>query len=60
MAELFIKLIEDVGVDFSVQNITDDIPVCMHVEAKYPSILQTLHILHSLNLALKSIALNVT
>ena len=33
MAELFIKLIEDVGVDFSVQ---DNIPICMHVEAKYP------------------------
>ena len=36
MAELFIKLIEDVGDDFSVQTITDNIHVCMHVEAKYP------------------------
>ena len=36
MAELFIKLIQDVGVDFSVQTITDNILVCMHVEAKYP------------------------
>ena len=36
MAELFIKLIEDVGVDFSMQTIIDNIPVCMHVEAKYP------------------------
>ena len=33
MAELFIKLIEDVGVEFSVQTVTDNIPVCMHVEA---------------------------
>jgi len=36
MAELFIKLIEDVGVEFSMQTITDNIPICMHVEAKYP------------------------
>ena len=36
MAEFFIKLIEYVCVDFSVQIITDNIPICMHVEAKYP------------------------
>ena len=36
MVELFIKLIEYVGVEFSVQTITDNIPICMHVEAKYP------------------------
>ena len=36
MAKMFIKFIEDVGVYFFVQTITDNIPVCMHVEAKYP------------------------
>ena len=40
MGELFIKVIEDVGVDSCVQIITDNAPVCkaagMIVEAKYP------------------------
>ena len=36
MAKFFIELIEDVGVEFSMQTITDNIPICMHVEAKYP------------------------
>ena len=47
MGELFIKVIEDVGVDSYVQNITDNAPVCkaagMIVEAKYPQVLDTLH-----------------
>jgi hypothetical protein len=62
--ELFIKFIEDVGVDSCVQIITDNAPICkaagMIVEAKYPQIFWTPCIVHSLNLALKSIALDVT
>jgi hypothetical protein len=42
MGELFIKVIEDVGVDSCVQIITDNAPVCkvagVIVEAKYPQI----------------------
>jgi hypothetical protein len=64
MGELFIKVIEDVGVDSCVQIITDNAPVCKFagiiVEAKYPQIFWTPCIVHSLNLALKSIASNVT
>ena len=63
MGELFIKIIEDVGVDSCVQIITDNAPVCkavsMIVEAKYPQIFWTPCIVHSLNLALKSIASDV-
>ena len=40
MGELFIKIIEDVGVDSCVQIITDNTPICkaagMIVESKYP------------------------
>ena len=43
MGELFIKVIEDVGVDPCVQIITNNVLVCkgagMIVEAKYPQIL---------------------
>jgi hypothetical protein len=64
MGELFIKVIEDVGVDSCVQIIIDNAPVCkatgMIVEAKYPQIFWTPCIVHSLNLALKSIASDVT
>jgi hypothetical protein len=64
MGELFIKVIEDVGVDSCVQIITDNALVCkatgMVVEAKYPQIFWTPCIVHSLNLALKSIASDVT
>jgi hypothetical protein len=63
MGELFIKVIEDVDVDSCVQIITDHAPVCkvvgMIVQAKYPQIFWMPCIVHSLNLALKSIALNV-
>ena len=42
MGELFIKVIEDVGVESCVQIITDNAPVCkdtsMIVEAKYPQV----------------------
>ena len=42
MGDLFIKIIEDVGVDTVVQIITDNAPVCkaagMIVEAKYPQV----------------------
>ena len=42
MGELFIKVIEDVGVESCVQIIMDNAPVCkvvgMLVEAKYPQI----------------------
>jgi hypothetical protein len=42
MGELFIKVIEDVGVDSCVQIITDNAPICkvagIIVEAKYPQI----------------------
>ena len=41
MGELFIKVIEDVGVDSSIQIMTDNAPICkatdMNVEAKYPT-----------------------
>jgi hypothetical protein len=64
MGELFIKVTEDVGVDSCVQIITDNAPVCkvvgMVVGAKYPQIFWTPCIVHSLNLALKSIASDVT
>ena len=60
MGELFIKVIEEVGVDSCVQIITDNAPVCkaagMIVETKYPQIFWTPCIVHSLNLAIKSIA----
>eukprot|EP00253_Pinus_taeda_P034875 PITA_34875 len=63
IGELFIKVIEDVGVDSCVQIITDNAPVCeaagMIVEAKYPQVFWTPCIVHSLNLALKSIASDV-
>ena len=63
MGELFIKIIEDVGVDSCVQIITDNALVCnvvgMIVEAKYPQVFWTPCIVHSLNLAIKSIASNV-
>ena len=53
MAELFIKVIEDVGVESCVQIITDNAPVCkvagMIVEAKYPQIFWTPSLVHSLN-----------
>ena len=42
MGGLFIRIIEDVGVDNVVQIITDNAPVCkaagMIVEAKYPQV----------------------
>ena len=42
MGDLFIKTIEEVGVDSCVQIITDNAPVCkvagMIVEAKYPQV----------------------
>jgi hypothetical protein len=64
MGELFVTVIEDVGVDSCVQIITDNAPVCkaasMVVEAKYPQIFWTPCIVHSLNLALKSIVSDVT
>ena len=60
---LFIKVIEDVGVDSCVQMIIDNGPVCkatgMIVEAKYPQVFWTPCIVHSLNLAIKSIASDV-
>ena len=55
MGELFIKVIEDVGVDSCVQIITDNAPICkdanMIVEAKYPQVFWTPCIVNSLNLA---------
>eukprot|EP00253_Pinus_taeda_P035917 PITA_35917 len=63
IGELFIKVIKDVGVDSCVQIITNNAPVCkavgMIVEAKYPQVFWTPCIVHSLNLALKSIASDV-
>eukprot|EP00253_Pinus_taeda_P025575 PITA_25575 len=63
MGELFIKVVEDVGVESCVQIITDNALVCkvagMIVEAKYPQVFWTPCIVHSLNLALKSIASDV-
>lgn len=63
MGELFIKVVEDVGVESCVQIITYNAPVCkaagMIVEAKYPQVFWTPCIVHSLNLALKSIASDV-
>ena len=42
MGELFIKTIEEVGIDSCVQIITDNAPVCkavgMFVENKYPQV----------------------
>jgi len=62
--KLFIKVIEDVGVDSCVQINTNNACVCkaggMVVEAKYTQIFWTSCIVHSLNLALKSIASDVT
>jgi hypothetical protein len=64
MGELFIKVIEDVGVDSCVQINPNNAHVCkvvgMIVEAKYPHIFWTPCIVHYLNLALKSIASDVT
>ena len=61
MGELFIKVIEDAGIEACVQIITDNTPICeatsMIVEAKYPQIFWTPCIIHSLNLALKYIVL---
>ena len=63
VGELFIKVIEDVGVDSCVQIITNNAPVgkvaSMIVEAKYPQVFWTPYIVHSLNLTLKSIASDV-
>lgn len=63
MGELFIKVIEYVGVDSCVKIITDNAPVCkdagMIVEARYPQVFWTPCIVHLLNLALKSIASDV-
>lgn len=64
MGELFIKVIEDVGIDSCVQIITDNAFVCkatsMTMETKYPQMFWTPYIVYSLNLALKSMASNVT
>ena len=64
MGELFVEVIEDVGVDACVQIITDNAHVCkatiMIVEAKYSHIFWAHCIVHSLNLARESIASNVT
>ena len=64
MGELFIKVIEDASVDSCVQIITDNAPVCkvvgMIVETKYPQVFWIHCIVHALNLALKSIDLDVT
>jgi hypothetical protein len=64
MGELFIKVIKDEGVDSCVQIITNNAPVCkvvgIIVEDKYPQIFWTPCIVHSLNLALKSITSYVT
>ena len=50
IGELFIKVIEDVGVDSCVQIIIDNAPVCkaagMIVEAKYPQVFWTPCIVH--------------
>jgi hypothetical protein len=47
MGDLFIKTIEEVGVDSCVQIITDNAPVCkaagMIVEAKYPQVCSFFH-----------------
>lgn len=63
MDDLFIKVIEDVGVDSCVQIVTDNAPVCkvvgMIVEAKYPQGFWTPCIVHFLNLALNTIASNL-
>ena len=63
MGELFLEVIEDVGVDSCVQIITYNAPVCkavgMIVEAKYPQIFWTPCIVHSFNLAIKSIGYDV-
>ena len=63
MGELFIRVVEEVGVDSCVQIITDNAPVCkaagMIVEAKYPQVFWTPCIVHSLNVAIKSIASDV-
>lgn len=52
MDELFIKIIEYVGVQACVQIITDNAPICkvvgMIVEAKYPQIFWKSCIVHSL------------
>eukprot|EP00253_Pinus_taeda_P010810 PITA_10810 len=63
VGELFIEVNEDVGVDSCVQIITDNAPVCKVVgtivEVEYPQVFWTPCIVHSLNLALKSIASDV-
>jgi hypothetical protein len=64
MGELFVKVIEDVGVDSRVQIIIDNAPVCkvvdMIVEAKHPQIFWTLCTVHTLNFTFKSISSDVT
>jgi hypothetical protein len=64
MGEMFIKVIEHVGVDSCVQIITYNAHVFkvvgMIVEAKYPQIFWTPCIFHSLNLELKYIVMEVT
>ena len=60
MVELFIKVIENVGVDSFVQFIIDNEPIWKVVglimETKYSQLFHTPCIFHSLNLALKSIS----
>ena len=56
MGELFIKVIEDVGVDSCVQIITNNAPVCkvagMIMEAKIPQVFWTPCIVHFIDLNL--------
>ena len=65
MDEVFIKIIEEVGVYYCVQIIMDNAFVCkaasMIMETKYPQVFSfwTPCIVHSLNLALKSISSDV-
>jgi hypothetical protein len=62
--ELFIKVIEVVGVNACAQIITNNAPICntngMIVETKYPQIFWPPCIVHSLNLVIKLIASYVT
>jgi hypothetical protein len=64
VGELFIKVIADVGVDSCVKIITYNVPILntngMSVENKYPQLFWTPYIVHSLNLSLKYIVLDVT
>lgn len=63
MGKLFIKVIEDVGIDSCVQIIADNAYVCkvfgMIVESKYAQIFWMPCIVHSLDLALKATASSV-